>query len=154
MVRSGQNHSLRVDIVSTEAEIYSGSARLIVVPGMVGEMGILPGHTPLLTRLKPGSIRIYPLQSEEVLIYVSGGLLEVQPAAVTVLADTGLRAELIDELAAREAVNRTTMASRRAEKAMAEGLPVYDYAKAKSELAKALAQLRTLEELRKRSHRQ
>jgi F-type H+-transporting ATPase subunit epsilon len=147
-------NSMYVDIVSAEAEIFSGTATMVVVPALMGEMGILPAHSPLLTRLRPGEVRIYPVEGGELLIYVSGGLLEIQPFSITVLADTALRAEGIDEEAARKAQQYAERELRRAEKASAEGLPVLDYAKAKAELAKAIAQLRTVEDLRRRKRKQ
>ena len=145
--------SIQLDIVSAEGAIFSGLAKLVIAPAVMGELGILPAHSPLLTRLKPGEIRIYPTEGEELLIYVSGGVLEIQPFAITVLADTALRAENIDERAALEAKRRAEQEARRAEQALAEGMPVFDYAKAKSELAKAVAQLHTIEHLRRRAAR-
>lgn len=146
--------SIQVDIVSAESAIFSGLASMLIAPGVMGEMGILPTHSPLLTRLKPGEIRIYPIAGEEVLIYVSGGVLEVQPFAITVLADTALRAEDIDAAAALRAMQQAQSITREAKEALGEGtalVGLIDYAKAKSELAQAAAQLKTLEDLRRRA---
>ena len=146
--------SIQVDIVSAEGAIFSGLARMLIAPGVMGEVGILPTHSPLLTRLKPGEIRIYPNEGEERLIYVSGGVLEIQPFAITVLADTAVRAEDIDAEAALRAMQRAERVAREAEGALGEGMAVVgliDYTKAKIELAKAAAQLKTLEDLRRRA---
>lgn len=147
-------NSIQVDIVSAEGAIFSGRASRVIAPAAVGEVGILPAHAPLLTRLKPGEIRICPIEGEELLIYVSGGLLEVQPFAITVLADTALRAEDIDAKAALRVVQQAEKVVREAEGALGEGMAVVgliDYTKAKIELAKAVAQLKTLDDLRRRS---
>nr|MBS0021689.1 F0F1 ATP synthase subunit epsilon [Gammaproteobacteria bacterium] len=147
-------NSIQVDIVSAEGAIFSGRASRVIAPAAVGEVGILPAHAPLLTRLKPGEIRICPIEGEELLIYVSGGLLEVQPFAITVLADTALRAEDIDAKAALRVVQQAEKVVREAEEALGEGMAVVgliDYTKAKIELAKAVAQLKTLDDLRRRS---
>lgn len=147
-------NSIQVDIVSAERAIFSGLASMFVAPGVMGEVGVLPSHSPLLTRLKPGEIRIYPIEGEEVLIYVSGGLLEIQPFAITVLADTALRAEDIDEAAALRAMQQAERVTRETMASLGEGMAVVgliDYAKAKSELAQAAAQLRTFDDLRRRA---
>lgn len=133
-----------VDVVSAEEAIYSGAAEFLVVPGEAGELGIYPHHTPLLTRIKPGSVRIkVPLHQEEELVYVSGGILEVQPDVVTILADTAVRGADLDEAKALDA-------KRRAEEAMKDRSSVIDYAKAQAELAEAMAQLQAIQKLRKR----
>ena len=138
--------TLHVDIVSAEAEIFSGAAEIVFAPAEMGEVGIAPRHAPLLTRLKPGTVRIKTPEGEEQFFYVSGGMLEVQPHVVTVLADTALRARDIDQAAAQEA-------KRHAEDALAARKADFDYAKAQAELAQAVAQLRTLEDLRRKIKR-
>lgn len=136
------NPTVRLDIVSAEKEIFSGEAEMVFVTGEIGELGIAPGHAPLLTSLKPGNIRaILPNQSEEV-FYVSSGMLEVQPYVVTVLADTALRAHDIDEAAA-------VRAKEEAEKKLANQMSQVDFARATAELAEALAQIRAIQNLRK-----
>jgi len=136
--------TVHVDIVSAEAEIFSGQANMVFAPGEMGELGIAPRHTPLLTRLKPGEVRIQLEGKEELAFFVSGGMLEVQPHVVTVLADTAIRAADIDEAAALKARDR-------AEKAMADKKSEFDYAKAQAEFAEAAAQLRTIQKLREKS---
>jgi len=138
--------TVHVDVVSAEAQIFSGLAEVVVVPGEMGELGIYPGHTALLTRIKPGSVRIKrPDQEHEELIYVSGGMLEVQPSIVTVLADTAIRGHDLDEARALEA-------KQSAEEAMKNRTSDIDYAQAQAELAEAIAQLRAIQQLRKHSH--
>ena len=138
--------TLHVDIVSAEASIYSGLAEFVVVPAEMGEVGIYPRHTPMLTRIKPGSVRIKaPEKSEEDLIYVSGGILEVQPGVVTILSDTALRGADLDEARALEA-------KRQAEDAMKNRSSSMDYARAQAELAEAVAQLAAIQKLRKIKH--
>lgn len=147
-------NSIQVDIVSAEGAIFSGLASMIIAPAVMGDVGILPTHSPLLTRLRPGEIRIYPIGGDELLIYVSGGLLEIQPFAITVLADTALRAEDIDAKAARRAMQQAESVARQAKEALGGGTAVVgmiDYTKAKIELAKAAAQLKTIEDLRRRA---
>ncbi len=134
--------TLHVDIVSAEAEIFSGPAEMVFAPAEMGEVGIAPRHAPLLTRLKPGEVRIKNGNDEQ-FFYVSGGMLEIQPHVVTVLADTALRAKDIDEAKALEA-------KQRAEQALADRKDDFDYAKAQAELAEAIAQLHTLQNLRKK----
>jgi F-type H+-transporting ATPase subunit epsilon len=134
--------TLHVDIVSAEAEIFSGPAEMVFAPAEMGEVGIAPRHAPLLTRLKPGEVRIKNGNDEQ-FFYVSGGMLEIQPHVVTVLADTALRAKDIDEAKALEA-------KQRAEQALADRKDDFDYAKAQVELAEAIAQLHTLQNLRKK----
>lgn len=134
--------SMQVDLVSAEEQIFSGSARMVVAPAMMGEVGILPRHTPLLTRMRAGTVRVITPEGEEVPYYISGGILEVQPHHVTVLADTALRAEDIDEAAALEA-------KRRAEEALSKRAEAEDLARVQEELVRAAAQLQTLKALRK-----
>jgi F-type H+-transporting ATPase subunit epsilon len=137
--------TVHVDVVSAEASIYSGLAEVVVVPGEMGELGIYPRHTALLTRVKPGSVRIkVPDQAEEVLIYVSGGMLEVQPNVVTILADTAIRGHDLDEA-------RALQAKQDAEEAMKNRVSDIDYAQAQAELAEAIAQLAAIKQLRKHS---
>jgi len=138
--------TLHVDIVSAEAEVFSGTANMVFAPAEMGEVGIAPRHTPLLTRLKPGEVRVQIEGQEELFFYVSGGMLEVQPHVVTVLADCALRAKDIDEAAAQRAKER-------AEKAMGDKKSDFDYAKAEAELAEAVAQLRTIKKLREKAKR-
>ncbi len=138
--------TFHVDIVSAEAEIHSGTAQAVFAPAEMGEVGIYPRHAPLLTRLKPGEVRVITAEGEELDFYVSGGLLEVQPHVVTVLADTAVRAADLDEARAREAKER-------AERLLAEKRGEMDYAKAQAELAEAVAQLRAIERVRKRAGR-
>lgn len=138
--------TVHVDVVSAEESIFSGLAEIVVVPGEAGELGILPRHTPLLTRIKPGSVRLkLPDQAEETLIYVSGGMLEVQPNVVTILADTAIRGADLDEARALEA-------KRAAEDAMKNRTSDIDYAAAQAELAEALAQLQAISKMRKTTH--
>lgn len=131
-----------LDIVSAEREIFSGLAEMVVATGELGEIGIVPGHAPLLTILKPGEIRVTLPEGTEVIYYVSGGMLEVQPYYVTVLADSVERADHIDEAAALAAKSR-------AEEAIASRNTDMDYSAAAAELARAVAQIRALEKLRK-----
>lgn len=133
--------SLHVDIVSAETEIYSGPAALVSATAELGEVGITPGHAPLLTRLAPGDVRVQHEDGEEDIVYISGGMLEVQPDVVTILSDTAIRARDIDESAALEA-------KRQAEERIAQQKDAYEFARARAELAEALAQLRTLQKYR------
>jgi F-type H+-transporting ATPase subunit epsilon len=135
--------TMHVDIVSAEASIFSGQAEMVFAPAVMGEVGILPRHAPLLTRLRPGEIRVKLSGGEEELYYVSGGILEIQPAGVTVLSDTALRAHDIDEAKALEA-------KQRAEQALKDKKGEIDYARAESELAEAVAQLNALKRLKKK----
>lgn len=138
--------TVHVDVVSAEESIFSGLAELVVVPGEMGELGIYPRHAPLLTRIKPGSVRLkLPNQSEDTLIYVSGGMLEVQPNVVTILADTAIRGANLDEARALES-------KRAAEDAMKNRTSDIDYAHAQAELAEAVAQLQAIQKLRKQRH--
>jgi F-type H+-transporting ATPase subunit epsilon len=137
--------TVHVDVVSAEALIFSGLAEMVVVPGEMGELGIYPRHTALLTRIKPGSVRIKrPNQEQEELIYVSGGMLEIQPGVVTILADTAIRGGDLDEV-------RALQAKQDAEEAMKNRGSDIDYAQAQAELAEAIAQLAAIKLLRKRS---
>ena len=135
--------TIHVDVVSAEEQIFSGEATFVVLPGEVGELGIYPRHTPLLTRIRPGAVRVTPANGgPEELVFVSGGLLEVQPTVVTVLADTAIRGHDLDEAKALEA-------KRLAEEALKNRTTDIDYAKASGELAGAIAQLAALSKLRK-----
>jgi F-type H+-transporting ATPase subunit epsilon len=135
--------TIHVDIVSAEEEIFSGSAEMVFAPAAMGEVGIAPRHTQMLTPLKAGEVRLYTEGKDDQYFYVSGGMLEVQPHVVTVLADTALRARDLDEASALEA-------KQRAEAALKDKAGKIDYAKAQAELAEAVAQLRTIEHLRKK----
>ncbi|MES9833452.1 MAG: F0F1 ATP synthase subunit epsilon [Candidatus Thiodiazotropha sp. LLP2] len=135
--------TIHVDIVSAEGEIFSGIAEMVYAPAVMGEVGIAPRHTPMVTQLKPGEIRVDTGSGKDMQhFYVSGGILEVQPHVITVLADTAIRAADLDEAAAQEA-------KRRAEEAMSDRSAEFEYAKAQSELAEAVAQLRAIERIRK-----
>ncbi|HSC46711.1 MAG TPA: F0F1 ATP synthase subunit epsilon [Gammaproteobacteria bacterium] len=136
--------TFHVDIVSAEREIFSGDAEMVFAPAEMGELGITPRHAPLLTRMKPGTVRVKSAGGEEAVFFVSGGILEIQPHAVTVLSDTALRAKDIDEAAAQEA-------KRRAEEALANQTGEMDVARAQAELLEAIARLRTLEQIRKKT---
>ena len=138
--------TVHVDVVSAEEQIFSGLAEVVVVPGEMGELGIYPRHTALMTRIKPGAVRIKrPDQDQEELIYVSGGMLEVQPDVITVLADTAIRGADLDEARALEA-------KQAAEEAMKNRTSDIDYAQAQAELAEAIAQLRAIQQVRKHTH--
>ena len=138
--------TIHLDVVSAEKMIFSGLAEIVIVPGEQGELGIYPRHAPLLTRIKPGSVRIkVPNQEEYTLIYVSGGMLEVQPDVITILSDTAIRGADLDEARALEA-------KRSAEEAMKNRTSDIDYAQAQAELAEAVAQLQAIQKLRKRTH--
>lgn len=134
--------TIQVDIVSAEQEIWSGEGTMVFAPGEVGELGIAPGHTPLITRLNPGDVRVIKEDGEEEFIFVSGGILEVQPHQVTVLSDTAVRGHDLDETAALEA-------KKKAEEALADAASEMDYAQAQAELASTIAQIRSIEKLRK-----
>jgi F-type H+-transporting ATPase subunit epsilon len=134
--------TVQVDVVSAEESIFSGLAEVVIVPGVSGELGIYPRHSPLLTRIKPGSVRLkLPNEDVETLIYVSGGMLEVQPNIVTILADTAIRGADLDE-------SRAIEAKRAAEEAMKNRTGDVDYAAAQAELAEAIAQLAAIQKLR------
>jgi F-type H+-transporting ATPase subunit epsilon len=136
-------HTIHVDIVSAEGQIFSGEASMVFVPGSQGELGIAPRHAPLLTTLKAGEVRVQSEGAEEQSFYVGGGSLEIQPNLVTVLADTAARARDLDEAAA-------LAAKQRAEDAVRERTDKLDIAEAQAELARAVAQLRAIERLRKK----
>lgn len=137
-------HTIHVDVVSAEEEIFAGEAEFVALPGEAGELGIYPMHTPLITRIRPGAVRIkVPGQAEDEFVFVAGGILEVQPNAVTVLADTAIRGHDLDEAKAAEA-------KKLAEEALANKESAIDYAKAQAELAAAVAQLAAIEKLRKK----
>ncbi|GAA0715708.1 F0F1 ATP synthase subunit epsilon [Dokdonella soli] len=134
--------TIRCDIVSAEEEIFHGNAQMVIATGEMGELGIAPRHAPLITRLKPGQVRVLLENGEEQFFYVSGGILEVQPSVVTVLADTAIRARDLDEAAARNAKEE-------AERALANRSDALEIAQAQAQLAQALAQLQALERLRR-----
>lgn len=134
--------TLRVDIVSAEQEIFSGQAQMVFAVGGMGELGIAPGHTPLISTLKPGNLRLQLENNVEEIFYVNSGMLEVQPGIVTVLADTVVRAHDIDEAAALQAKER-------AEKMLADRATDIDMAKATAELAEAIAQIRAVDRIKK-----
>ncbi|MFY9329203.1 MAG: F0F1 ATP synthase subunit epsilon [Georgfuchsia sp.] len=138
--------TIHVDVVSAEESIFSGLAEFVALPGEAGELGILPGHMPLMTRIRPGAVRIkLPNSDQEELVFVAGGLLEVQPGLVTVLADTAIRGKDLDEAKALEA-------KQKAEEAMKNAGSDLDLAKAQSEFAMMAAQLAAIQKLRKRGH--
>jgi F-type H+-transporting ATPase subunit epsilon len=135
--------TLHCDIVSAEEAIFSGLAQMVVAHGTLGDLGIEYGHAPLLTSLEPGPVRVKTQGGEEQVFYVSGGFLEVQPGMVSILADTALRAQDLDEAAALEA-------QKAAELALADKQGDIDYTRAAAELAAAAAQLRTIQQIRKK----
>ena len=135
--------TIHCDIVSAEAEIFSGEVSMVVVTGEEGELGIAPRHAPLLTRLKPGQVRVNLPDGGEEFYYISGGMLEVQPHVVTVLADTAVRARDLDEASA-------VKAKEEAERAIADRAAGMEFAEAQAKLAEAMAQLAALERLRKK----
>jgi F-type H+-transporting ATPase subunit epsilon len=135
--------TVHVDVVSAEKEIFSGTAEMVFAPAEMGEVGITPRHAPFITRLRPGEVRVKVSETESHPFYISGGMLEVQPDVVTILADTAIRAKDIDEAAAIEAKSK-------AEEALADKTGKIDYATAQAQLAEAVMQLRTLDRLRKR----
>jgi F-type H+-transporting ATPase subunit epsilon len=138
-------NTIHVDVVSVETQIYSGEAEYVVLPGIEGELGIYPRHTPLFTQIKPGAVRIkLPNVDDEELVFVQGGYLEVQPHVVTVLADTAIRAKDLDEVKALEA-------KKAAEEAMLNKSSKEEIAHAEAELASALAQLEAIRRLRHRA---
>ena len=135
-------HTIHVDVVSAEASIFSGEAEFVALPGESGELGIYPKHTPLITRIKPGAVRIrIPGKSEDEFVFVAGGILEVQPNLVTVLADTAIRGADLDE-------SKATEAKKAAEEAMANAKSDLDLARAQSELVVMAAQLAAIQKLR------
>jgi F-type H+-transporting ATPase subunit epsilon len=130
-------HTIHVDVVSAEEQIFAGEARFVALPGEAGELGIYPRHTPLITRVKPGSVRIEKADGNEEFIFVAGGILEVQPNRVTVLSDTAIRGKDLDEQKAAEA-------KRAAEEALRNAKSDVDIARAQSELAVAAAEMAAL----------
>lgn len=134
---------IQIDIVSAEAAVFSGQALMITVTGALGELGIMHGHSPLLTSLKPGQVRIKKPDEKEEIIYIQGGLLEVQPHTVTVLADVAIRAPDLDEAAALAAKDR-------AEQLLQQRHSNFDYSLAAAELAQAVAQLKAIRDLKKK----
>ena len=138
-------HTIRVDVVSAEEQIFSGDAEFVVLPGVEGELGIYPRHAPLLTQIKPGAVRIkIPGQANDELVFVQGGFLEVQPTRVTVLADTAIRAKDLDEASAQSA-------KKAAEEAMQNKTSREEIASAEAELAIAVAQLEAIRKMRHRA---
>jgi F-type H+-transporting ATPase subunit epsilon len=135
--------TIQVDVVSAESSIFSGEAKFVALPGESGELGILPGHTPLITRIRPGSLRIEAADGTEEFVFVAGGILEVQPHSVTVLADTAIRGADLDEAKASEA-------KRRAEEQMATRGSDIEFAHAQSEFALAAAQLAAIARYRRK----
>ena len=133
--------TIHVDVVSAETLIFSGEAKFVALPGESGELGILPKHTPLITRIKPGAVRIEKVDGSEEFVFVAGGILEVQPNVVTVLADTAIRGKDLDEAKAEDA-------KKRAEEALRNKDASIDYAVAQAELASAVAQLAAIRKLR------
>jgi F-type H+-transporting ATPase subunit epsilon len=135
--------TIHVDVVSAESNIFSGEAKFVALPGEAGELGIMPRHTPLITRIKPGAVRIEKADGGEEFVFVAGGILEVQPGSVTVLADTAIRGHDLDEAKATEA-------KRLAEDAMKNAKTDIDFAKAQSEFAMMAAQIAAISKLRKK----
>ena len=135
--------TIHVDVVSAEANIYSGEAKFVALPGESGELGILPRHTPLITRIKPGAVRIEKADGGEEFVFVAGGILEVQPHCVTVLADTAIRGHDLDEAKANEA-------KKLAEDAMKNAKSDIDFAKAQGEFAAMAAQIAAIQKLRRK----
>ena len=135
--------TIHVDVVSAEANIFSGEATFVALPGEAGELGIMPRHTPLITRIKPGAVRIEKADGGEEFVFVAGGILEVQPGTVTVLADTAIRGHDLDEAKASEA-------KKLAEEAMKNAKSDVDFAKAQSEFAMMAAQIAAITKLRKK----
>lgn len=137
-------NTIHVDVVSAEAQIFSGEATFVALPGEAGELGIYPKHTPLITRIRPGAVRIEKLDGSEEFVFVAGGILEVQPNGVTVLADTAIRGGDLDEA-------KALAAKQQAEELMQSQDTKIDYAQAQAELASAIAQLAAIQRLRSRS---
>jgi F-type H+-transporting ATPase subunit epsilon len=137
-------HTIHVDVVSAEEQIFAGEAEFVALPGEAGELGIYPQHTPLITRIKPGAVRVkVPGQADEEFVFVAGGILEVQPKSVTVLADTAIRGRDLDEAKALEA-------KKLAEEALNNRESKIDHARAQAELAAAVAQLAAIQKLRQK----
>ncbi|MCX7815879.1 MAG: F0F1 ATP synthase subunit epsilon [Tepidimonas sp.] len=135
--------TIQVEVVSAEESIFSGPAKFVALPGEAGELGILPGHVPLITRIKPGAVRIEKADGEEEFVFVAGGILEVQPKVVTVLSDTAIRGKDLDEAKASEA-------RKAAEEALKNAKSEVDLAKAQSELAVMAAQIAALRKFRQK----
>lgn len=138
--------TIQCEVVSAEKAIYSGAVEMVIAPGVMGDLGVAPGHAPLLTKLDPGPVRLMFKGGEEEILFVSGGMMEVQPRVVTILADTALRADDMDEaeaLKAKEAA-KAALSNKQAD---------IDYVTATAHLAQAVAQLRTLQQIRKRMSR-
>jgi F-type H+-transporting ATPase subunit epsilon len=139
-------NTVHIDVVSAEASIFSGEAEFVVAPASAGEVGIYPNHAPMITTIKAGALRIkQSSEAEETLIFISGGILEVQPGVITVLADTAVRGHDLDEA-------KAIAAKAAAEEAMKDRGSDVDYAKAQAELSEALAQIQAIERLRKTTH--
>ena len=138
--------TMQCDIVSAEQEIFSGRVEMVVATGSLGELGILPGHTPVLTAIKPGPVRLIMADGEEETFFASGGFLEIQPNAITILADTAVRADDLDEAA-------TLAAQQNAARELADSADRIDFAKAQAELMESAAQIRTIQKLRERRGR-
>jgi F-type H+-transporting ATPase subunit epsilon len=138
--------TMQVDVVSAEEQIFSGQAKFVALPGEAGELGILPGHTPLITRIRPGAVRIEVEGGEDEFVFVAGGILEIQPGVVTVLADTAIRGADLDEAKAEQA-------RREAEETLANSGSDLEYATAQAELAYAAAQIAAIRQLRNRGGR-
>ena len=136
-------NTIQVDVVSAEEQIFSGQAEFVALPGEAGELGIYPKHTPLITRIRPGAVRLQVAGGGEEFVFVAGGILEVQPNGVTVLADTAIRGGDLDEAKALEA-------KKQAEELMLNKESKIDYAKAQAEMAAAIAQLAAIQKLRSR----
>jgi F-type H+-transporting ATPase subunit epsilon len=139
-------NTIHVDIVSTEHEIFSGDAEMVFAPAKMGEVGVAPGHAPLVTKMRPGEVRVKDSEGNESVFYVSGGMLEIQPKVVTILSDTAQRAEDLDEAAILKAKEA-------AENAVHEKGDAIDYAKAKAALVETAAQLQAIQRLKKRAGR-
>jgi F-type H+-transporting ATPase subunit epsilon len=135
--------TIKVDVVSAEEQVYSGRAKFVALPGEAGELGVLPGHTPLITRIRAGAVRIEMENGEEEFVFVAGGILEIQPGTVTVLADTAIRGNDLDEAKAEQARNA-------AQEALQNTGSNLEYATAQAELAYATAQLAAIQRLRHR----
>jgi len=135
--------TIKVDVVSAEGEIFSGQARFVALPGEAGELGVLPGHIPLITRIRPGAVRIETEDGNEEFVFVAGGILDIQPGSVTVLADTAIRGKDLDEAKAEAA-------RAAAEEALLNRTGDLDYAAVQSELAAAVAQLTAIQQLRRK----
>lgn len=139
-------NTVHIDVVSAEASIFSGEADFVVAPASAGEVGIYPNHAPMISTIKPGALRIKQANvADETVIFISGGLLEVQPGVITILADTAVRGHDLDEAKARAA-------KLAAEEALKNRTSDIDYAAAQAELSEALAQIQTIERLRKTTH--